>query len=44
VIFDAPVGWLFEIRGGKLSRLQTFVDDLRVAVHAVGLQEKLRHH
>jgi ketosteroid isomerase-like protein len=42
--FDAPVGWLFEIRGGKLSRLQTFVDDPRLAVQAVGLQEKLRYH
>ena len=44
VSFDAPVGWLFEIQGGKLSRLQTFVDDPRLAVQAVGLEDKLRHH
>jgi ketosteroid isomerase-like protein len=37
VAFEAPVGWLFEIRGGKLSRLQTFVDDPRLAV--VGLRD-----
>jgi ketosteroid isomerase-like protein len=27
VSFDAPVGLLFEIRGGKLSHLQTFVEN-----------------
>jgi ketosteroid isomerase-like protein len=28
-----------EIRGGKLARLRTFLDDPRLAVHAVGLAE-----
>ena len=27
VSFDAPVGFLFELRDGKLSRLQTFVEN-----------------
>jgi ketosteroid isomerase-like protein len=39
VAFEAPAGWLFEIRGGKLSRLQTFVDDARSAFEAVGLRK-----
>ena len=39
VAFEEPVGWLFEIRGGKLARLQTFLDDPRLAVQAVGLRE-----
>ena len=39
VAFDTPVGMLFEIRGGKLSRLQTFVDDPLSALEAVGLRE-----
>jgi uncharacterized protein len=38
VSFEAPVGWLFEIRGGKLSRLQTFLDDPRSALAAAGLR------
>jgi ketosteroid isomerase-like protein len=32
VSFEAPVGWLFEIRDGKLARLQTFVEDPREAL------------
>jgi len=39
VAFDAPVGWLFEIRGGKLWRLQTFLEDPRSAFEAVGLRD-----
>jgi ketosteroid isomerase-like protein len=35
VSFDTPVGLLFEIRGGKLSRLQTFVDDPGLALVAI---------
>jgi ketosteroid isomerase-like protein len=39
VAFEAPVGWLFEIRAGKLSRLQTYVENPRLALQAVSLQE-----
>jgi ketosteroid isomerase-like protein len=39
VAFDTPVGWLFDIRDGKLSRLQTFTEDARSALAAVGLPE-----
>ena len=35
VSFETPVGWLFEIRGGKLSRLQTFLDDPGAALVAI---------
>jgi ketosteroid isomerase-like protein len=37
VSFEAPVGWLFEIRDGKLSRLQTFVENPREPLEAIGL-------
>jgi ketosteroid isomerase-like protein len=40
VSFEAPVGWLFEIRDGKLSRLQTFLDDPASAFAAAGLREQ----
>jgi ketosteroid isomerase-like protein len=36
VSFDAPVGWLFEIRDGKLSRLQTFVEDPKAPLELIG--------
>jgi ketosteroid isomerase-like protein len=39
VAFDAPVGLLFEIQGGKLSRLETFVDSPSSALEVVGLRE-----
>ena len=39
VAFDAPVGLLFEIQGGRLSRLETFVDSPRSALEVVGLRE-----
>ena len=32
VSFESPVGFLFEIRDGKLARLQTFVENPREAV------------
>jgi ketosteroid isomerase-like protein len=39
VSFETPVGWLFEIRDGKLSRLQTFVEHPGSALEAAGLRE-----
>ena len=36
VSFDAPVGWLVEIRQGKLARLQTFVGDPSEALAGLG--------
>ena len=38
VSFETPVGWLFEIRGGKLTRLQTFLEDPGLAFQAVRLR------
>jgi ketosteroid isomerase-like protein len=39
VAFDQPVGILFEIRGGRLLRFETFLDDPADALKAAGLQQ-----
>jgi ketosteroid isomerase-like protein len=36
VSFESPVGWLFEIRDGKLARLQTFVGNPREPLELIG--------
>jgi uncharacterized protein len=39
IAFDQPVGWLFEIRDGRVFRLETFLDKPTEALEAAGLRE-----
>jgi ketosteroid isomerase-like protein len=39
IAFDYPAGFVVEIRGGQVTRMETFVDDPAEALEAAGLSE-----